>query len=166
MEEQIAKGEPIEPLELKAKFLDPLVEIINVHGIPREPQTLAFLVTRLALFPTEHQMTLKFMKQWSKKLDATLPSDQRLILTQAVCFFKLVSHPSDESFLKDSRLHDLLLDFWLDSPGPLHLFFSFLDLNPPLQARVFRCLFHVLTALEVKLGFLVEDHVPQALVFA
>jgi len=32
----MAKGEPVEPLELKAKFLDPLVEIINVHGIPRD----------------------------------------------------------------------------------------------------------------------------------
>ena len=54
MEEQTVKGELIEPLELKAKYLDPLVEIIHVHGIPRDIQTLAFITTRLSLFPTEH----------------------------------------------------------------------------------------------------------------
>jgi hypothetical protein len=54
VEQQTIRGEVPEPLELKAKYLDPLVEIITVHGIPRDPQTLAFLVTRLALFPSEH----------------------------------------------------------------------------------------------------------------
>lgn len=163
MEEQTRKGDPVEPLELKAKYLDPLVEIINVHGIPRDTQTLVLLVTTLALFPSEHQMSLKFMKQWSKKLDATLPPDQRSLLTQSVCYFKLASHPSVDTFLKDTRLHDLLLDHFLE-PTYLPLFFTFWGALLTRSPYVY--LFLLLAALEVKLGFLVDDHItPQSLVF-
>jgi len=108
-------------------------------------------------------MTLKFMKQWAKKLDATLPPDSRALLSQAVCFFKLVSHPTDDAFLKDTRLHDLLLDLYLESPCP---FLPFLDLSPSVRARALRSLLLVLAALEVKLGYLVDEGgIPQALVF-
>ena len=156
MEEQTRKGEPVEPLELKTKYLDPLVEIITVHGMPKDTQTLVLLVTTLALFPTEHQMSLKFMKQWSKKLDATLPADQRSLLIQAVCFFKLASHPTADTFLKDARLHDLLLDHFLD-PTYLPLFFTAPLVPPP--PRPYPYLILLLAALEVKLGFLVDDQI-------
>jgi hypothetical protein len=100
-------------------------------------------------------MSLKFMKQWSKKLDASLPPDQRSLLTQAVCFFKLASHPTADTFLKDARLHDLLLDHFLD-PTYLPLFFAPLAPPPP---RPYPYLLLLLTALEVKLGFLVDDQI-------
>ena len=58
------------------------------------------------------------------------------------------------------------MDFWLDTPGTLHPFYDFLDLNQAIQSRVSRYLHLVQASLEVKLSFLGDDHIPPPLVFA
>ena len=67
-----------------------------------------------------------------------------------------------DTFLKDTRLHDLLLDHFLE-PTYLPLFFT--PLVPSLP-RPYTYLLLLLAARELKLGFLVDDHItPQTLVF-
>ena len=48
--------------------------------MPQEPQTLAFLIAKLSLFTTDQQMTSKFVKQWSKKIDLKLTNEKRALL--------------------------------------------------------------------------------------
>ncbi len=62
-------GHVFDSVDLKTKYLDPLVDIITVFGMPFEPATLALLVTKLSLFPSSYPLTGKFLKQWAKKLE-------------------------------------------------------------------------------------------------
>lgn len=67
-----------------------------------------------------------------------------------------------DTFLKDTRLHELLLDHFLE---PTYLPLFFIPMVPTLP-RPYSYLMLLLAALELKLGFLVDDHItPQTLVF-
>jgi hypothetical protein len=79
-------------------------------------------------------------------------------------FFKLVSHATEESYLKDARLHDVLLDFVIENSFPKY--FSFIDQNLDLCRKVHRYLHLTLACMEHKLGYLQDDKVPHPLVFS
>lgn len=109
-------------------------------------------------------MTSKFVKQWSKKIDQKITNDKRSLLQMAICYFKLVQQPSEEAFLKDSRFQDSLLD--LCTEDNFHLFFHFLDQNQELGRKMHRLIHLILATLELKLGYLTDEKVPQGLVFS
>jgi|1048.fasta_scaffold74724_2 hypothetical protein len=70
----------------------------------------------------------KFIKQWTKKQEQQ--GERSNWMQMALTFYRLTALPSEEAFLSDKKLADVLLDFSVESN--FSLFYQHCNMNPDL----------------------------------